>query len=298
MKKFVVKTVIFLLILLLYFGVNAVINYSIYSLRPVPLVHKSVLIAGDSHTQQSLNPNLFSSAHNISLAADPYVVIYWKLQKIVESYRPDTLIIGFAPHNIAAFNDAKFIMNREGNWASELYRRTYPIEHFHEIDSIVPIDYLAYYKILWKQICFYPKISHENYIGYYYSSPITWVPSEWKKTIDNHYFSNGKEQGLSDISVSYLDSIVNLCQTKHITLVLVSNPVHKNYFDHIPPEIWKTYDSLKTQYKNKAIIIDRTQEYYPDSLHLDTDHLNERGSTRFTKEVIEDLKSKKVQRAN
>lgn len=293
MKKFVVKIICFFLILLLYFGVNAMINYSIYSLKPVSLADKNMLIAGDSHIQQGLNPNLFNSANNISLSADPYVLIYWKLKKIVESYTPDTLIVGFAPHNIAAFNDAKFTMNLEGHWAAELYRRTYPVEHFNEIDSIVPIDYLAYYKILWKQICFYPKINHENYIGYYYSSPLTWAPAESQKTINDHYFSKGKEQGLSNVSMNYLDSIVNLCHTKHITLILVSSPVHKNYYSHIPLRVLNAYDSLKTHYKNKTIIIDRTKEYYPDSLHLDTDHLNERGSDRFTKEVIEDLKQKR-----
>jgi len=293
MKKFVVNLTSFLLILLLYFGANAFINYCIYTLRPVPLAHRNVLIIGDSHTQQSLNPNLFTSAHNISLAADPYVVLYWKLQKIVETYHPDTIILGFAPHNISQFNDTKFSVNDEGNWASEIFKRSYPIEHFHDIDSIVSVDYLTYYKILWKQICFYPKINHENYIGYYYSSPITWVPAEWKMTINKHYYLHEKELGVSAISVSYLDSIVNLCQQQNIVLVLASNPVHKNYFERIPSTIWNKYSALKNEYKNKAIIIDRTQEYYPDSLHLDADHLNEGGAHRFTREVIEDLKKQK-----
>lgn len=291
MKKFVVNTATFILGILLFFGANALFNFSLYTLAPVAIKKQRVLIIGDSHTQQSLNPNLFHDAQNISLAAEPYVLTYWKLKKITESYRPDTLIVGFGPHNFAKYHDFKFAAGADESWSTELFKRSYAIEHFNEIDTVISVDYLTYYKTLWKQICFYPRINHTNYLGYYYSANATWDLNKWEPIIKKQYLlENNEFGGLSHVSVRYLDSIVTLCQAKKITLVLAGSPVYKEYYDHIPTEIIHEFDSLKTKYRQSAIIIDRVHDFYPDSLYLDADHLNERGATRFTKEVMEELK--------
>ncbi len=44
---------------------------------------------------------------------------------------------------------------------------------------------------------------------------------------------------------------------------------------------------LKNKYSNYCLIIDKANGEYPDSLFLNSDHLNEKGANRFTGEVIE-----------
>ena len=108
MKLFIKNILLFCIIPILYFSLNIIINIYIYSHSYIELKHKNILIIGDSHTEKSLNPIFFHSAQNISQTAEPYILTFWKIKKIIKSYKPDTLIIGFSPHNISAFNDQKF----------------------------------------------------------------------------------------------------------------------------------------------------------------------------------------------
>ena len=144
MKRFIHKTAFFALLPMLFFGANMLINYFNYTGQSTPIDIPRVLIAGDSHPQKSLNPALFSDARNISQSAEPYVLTFWKLKNLFKANAPDTLIIGFSPHNISQFNDLKF---SERKWSSELFRRSYPIQEFRRISTQIPIDYTTYYRV-------------------------------------------------------------------------------------------------------------------------------------------------------
>ena len=50
------------------------------------------------------------------------------------------------------------------------------------------------------------------------------------------------------------------------------------------------YDGLIEKYNDSHIIFDKTRESYPDSLLMDSDHLNQMGAKRFTTELIEYVK--------
>ena len=264
-----------------------VINRYLYNKQIVPIKDENILIAGDSHTQKSLNPEYFVSAQNISQSAEPYVLTYWKLKKIFNSYIPDTLIIGFAPHNISQFNDFKFSNEK---WSSEMFKRSYPIEEFDRISNIISIDYTTYYKILLKQTALFPKTNHINYLGNY-STGTNNDLSDSETAINRHYYQKGIELNLSELAVNYLDSIVELCNINKIELVLVSSPVHKQYLNNIPLAIMDNYVDLTQKYNINLIVFDYTKEVYPDSLFLNSDHLNENGAEMFTTELIKYLKS-------
>lgn len=286
MNKFITKLVVFLFILILYFGFNVILNIFFYTHTEIELDKSNVLIMGDSHPQLSLNPKLFYNAQNISQPAEPLVLTFWKLKYITNSYIPDTLIIGFSPHNLSAYNDFKF-SNRK--WMSTMFKRSYSIQNLESIDSDIEVNYIEYYRTVLKQIGFYPKKNHNNFIGSYKNTVSNNV-SDWESAIKRHYFLNETELGISDISVNHLDSIVNLCNNKNITLVLTSNPVHKNYLENIPSTIINKHILLMHQYNDRLITIDRTKNIYPDSLFRNSDHLNDHGANRFSKEVIDYLK--------
>lgn len=267
-----------------------IVNCIIFTSQTLNIDSTRVLIAGDSHTEKSLNPDFFANAQNISQAAEPYVLTYWKLRHIFKYYKPDTLILGFAPHNISQFNDYKFSSRK---WSQEMFKRSYPIESYKNVENLIPINYFDFYTTLWKQTAFYPKRKHVNYLGKYSNNKFNDV-SDWESTIKRHYEWNGEVLGVSDVCVSYLDSIMKISQKQEIIVVLTSNPVYNKYFDKIPNYIMKKYKSVLERYENQAIIFEKMQETaYPDSLFLDADHLNLSGANRFTQELITYLNKNK-----
>ncbi|HAB89233.1 MAG TPA: hypothetical protein DCF84_01765 [Bacteroidetes bacterium] len=261
------------------------VNYLIYTGSSEPIPKSNILIAGDSHPQHSLNPKYFHDAQNISQSAEPYVLTYWKLKKIVQSSIPDTLIIGLAPHNISQFNDLKF---SKQPWASEMFSRSYPIEEFSDISDKISVDFPSYYKVLWKQTAFYPKSNHIPYAGGYENVEGSYI-TDIADAVKRHYYLNGELLGVSDLALEYLDSIVSLAHAKDITLIMVSNPVHEQYLNKIPDRIMEKFDELIDVYSNEHLVFDKTRSYYPDSLYLNADHLNEFGAKRFTMEFIDYL---------
>lgn len=263
-----------------------VINYIIYNGQTIPINKNNVLIVGDSHPQTSLNPEYFNDAQNISQLAEPYILTYWKLKSIFKSYIPDTLIIGFAPHNISQFNDLKF---SDQKWSGEMFRRSYPIQEFYKISGIIDIDYKLFYKTFWKQTAFFPKRNHINYIGTY-SNTNTSNIKDWKTAIERHYYQNGIQLGVSELAVNYFDSIVNLANSKKTKLIMVSNPVHEQYLKNIPVSIMEKYIELTNKYSMNHIVFNKTMDKYPDSLYLNSDHLNEMGAKKFTEELNEYIK--------
>lgn len=288
MKRFLYKITIFFLIPFLYFLVNMTINYFVYATQSLPINKASVLIVGDSHPRRSLNPIYFHDAQNISQPAEPYVLTFWKLKCVFKTYIPDTLIIGVAPHNISQFNDLKFSHSR---WASEMFRRSYPIHNYTNISHEIPVDYLTFAEVLWKQTALFPKKNHINFIGNYSNKKSSDV-SDAYKVIKRHYYDNKKKLGVSELSVNYLDSIVRLCDSKGIQLILVSHPVHKTYLNNIPDEIIKKHNELTEKYDLNHIVYNKTKDNYPDSLFLNSDHMNEYGAKKFSMELIKFLNNK------
>ncbi|MDZ7847226.1 MAG: hypothetical protein U5L96_10875 [Owenweeksia sp.] len=162
MSRFLRKLLVFSLIPLLYFGVNGLINWHLISKSSVDTEKAELLIMGDSHLQKALDPNAFNKALSFAQESEPYVVTYWKLKKILANNDPNTIIIGFAPQNLSAFNDLKF---SNDFWAAEMFKRTYPISNYGAIDTIVPIDYPTFYKVIWRQTGFFPRQNHKFYLG-------------------------------------------------------------------------------------------------------------------------------------
>ena len=74
MRKFIVKAMFFSVIPFFYFGTNMIINQRIYHKQVAPVKEISIIIAGDSHPQKSLNPIFFENAQNISQFAEPYIM--------------------------------------------------------------------------------------------------------------------------------------------------------------------------------------------------------------------------------
>lgn len=281
MLRFVKNILIFLVIPIILFGLNISINKYFSNNEPLDIKRSKVLICGDSHTQKGINPVFFNDAQNISQSAEPYVLSFWKLRKIFNNYLPDTIILGFGPHNFARFNDFKF---KNKKLSEEMFKRSYSIEMFENVSNKIPIDYKKYYLTLWKQTGFFPKRKHQNYLGNY-SNVKTTNLSSLDKIIDRHY----GEKGISIIAEDYLDSISNLCSLNGVKLILLNTPVHRSYRENIPKDVMKKFIDLKNKYEKNNLVLDKSLFFVEDSLFRDSDHLNEFGAKKFTKKLIHSL---------
>ena len=287
MNRFLKKLSKFAIILLGFFLFNSLINFCIIKKQNLPLEKTNILIVGDSHTKRSMNPNYFNNASNICQNAEPYILTYWKIKKIFNSFTPDTIVIGFSPHNISKFNDFKF---SSSNWANEMFERSYTLLNINKLPKELKFNKKTYYKKVWKKLAIFPRKNHINYIGEYSNSKSSDL-SDVKKIIDRHYYKNGHELDVSKISVSYLDSIVKLCESKKIKIILLASPLHKNYLSNIPGEISSSHKNILNKYSNDHITINWISNNYEDSLFLDNNHLNEFGAKKFAFEVKDFLKN-------
>ncbi len=218
MKRFILNTFFFLLIPLVYFGVNFLINYIYISKQKSDIPEVNVLIVGDSHTMKSLKADLFNSALNISETSEPFIITFWKLDFIFDSFIPDTVILGFSYHNISKIGDLRFSDNK---WASEMFKRAYPFKKFDNIKNIIEINYNSLFRTIWKQTCFYPKKKHIKFQTNHKIIKKSFN-NDYKEAIQRHYFYNTTQADISQVSIGYLDSIINLCISHKIVLILVT----------------------------------------------------------------------------
>lgn len=273
------------LVFVAYMSVNYVINSRRIANNPPPLKPVRVLVIGDSHVEKGIDPALFASANNIAQSAEPYYITYWKLLECLRHIHPDTVLLGFNRHHLSGFNDKKLY---DAYWSNEMFQRIYPIERLHQLDTI-PIDWASFYRAKAKNMGLYRKNRHYGWIGKYTNNK-TSVTNDQKQVLQRHYFYNKKNAGISSNSIAYLDSLVNKCAQEKIKLILVGTPVHNNYYKGIPSNFTAEYDKQKQRLQTKGIpVIDLAQSAYPDSLFLNTDHLNAIGAQRFTLELLSQI---------
>lgn len=284
MRKFIKKLLLYLLIPSIYIGANFIINAQILKKATPKVATAKVLILGDSHFRRAINPAYFQSAINVSQQGEPYVATFWKLKKLQPIIQPDTVFLAYSPYNIGAFNDLKF---ENPMWATTMFERYYPILDFKNLENI-DISCKTYYRVLLNEMGLFPNQNQINYIGNFVKEDdgISRVHN-FKGVIDRHFYDNEKELGISETSVNYLDSLIQFCEKREITPILVGTPVHRDYFKLIPTAVQERFELEKDRLEAKGIaVIDKTNNFYPDSCYLDADHLNSRGMKIFMEELI------------
>ena len=281
MNKFIIHTIFFLLGITIIFSINWSINYLIITKSDIPIKKSKILIIGDSHPSRGVNPEILENAINVCQSAEPYIITFWKLKKIITKAQPEKVIIGFSPHNISNFNDFKFNNER---WQLEMFKRSYLIEEFRSINKI-KIDFKQYYIFLFKQLCLFPKQNHIYYIGNHEKSDHSNLSGS-QKTINKHYYFNNQKPEISETSISYLDSIINLCIKRQITPILINTPLHISYKEKIPGIIQERYNKEILRFRNQGVKI------YTDSITIykkenfyNSDHLNNSGAKIFSKKL-------------
>ena len=192
MKRFLKKATLFGAILVVYIAANLAVNWAIIRTLRLPLKRADLLIAGDSHIQHALDPAAFPSAASVAQGAEPYPLTYWKLQRIFNTHRPRTLVLGFSHHSLSAFNDVKFTHPK---WATEMFKRSYLLHDFRTTPDI-PYEQRVYLGVVLGQVGLFPHTGHITFIGGY-SADTKNKLGDGTAQIKRHFFLDGQKLGLS-----------------------------------------------------------------------------------------------------
>tara|TARA_B110000116_G_C16680966_1_gene510684 strand:+ start:140 stop:1018 length:879 start_codon:yes stop_codon:yes gene_type:complete len=281
LKKFILSLSLFTVFLFSYFIGIFIINYNISD--NISIDKKDIIIVGDSRLGASLNPKQMRSAQNICQNAEPYYLTYLKLKFLFDkNVNPDTVIIGFGHHNISNYNEYKL---KDEFWTDRMFNTTYLLSK--EILNIqkIEIDYLQLFLIYSRNMCLIPKSDHyKSFIGEFQERKGHHTINNYQNRIDQIFYY--KDYDVSELCISYLDSIVHISVKNQITPILIATPVPDAYYELIPATVIERYDLIKARYLEEGIrVIDLTRSKYSKDYFYNADHLNTRGARRFTGEV-------------
>jgi hypothetical protein len=245
----------------------------------------SVLVLGDSHTQNGLNiETRIPKSLNLSASAESYYFCYNKLKFFVDNGQLiNKVILGFGAHSLSKSLDTVWLMS-EDNFI-EKFRTYSPFLDFKTMPFFfnqVNWGPFTYFKLL-PALVYQPFYALERklllnklpYIGGY-------DPNNKQLKIDSNQNSlvNKQEESISEIQVYYLKKITDLCVSKNIELILLNMPVYSGEkINHLLLE-----DSSIKIFDYGDLW--KGNEYY----FADYVHLNEKGANKFSEVLAEDLK--------
>ncbi len=287
MPGFLRKVLVFGVVLLAYLGLMYAVNCMSATLN-APRAGETILIAGDSHVERALNPELLGSAESVAQNMEPYYVTYWKLKRMLAGSPVKTLILGLTHHQLSDFNDLKLSHQR---WAPEMFRRIYVIEEAEAAARHgIKVDRSELWRAKFRNMCLYPKWTHDAFLGGYTSSSDS-LSLDQEHSLKRHFQRDGETCGISTYSLACLESIVDLCTRLGIRIVFIAPPVHSLYFEGIPEVFIRRYEELTADLRARGLEVwDYTRLPMEDSGFLNSDHLNERGARQFSQLVATRLR--------
>ncbi|MBK8497411.1 MAG: hypothetical protein IPL52_01010 [Flavobacteriales bacterium] len=282
MKALIRALLLFTIAPLLWCAVMAAINVRKEKSEGTGIDARTVAF-GDSHMGCSIDPRVLKGAANTALPAEPYLLSWYKLKHLSAQHRIDTVLLGFAPHNLSDKDHRKF---HDNGWATErLMKRMYPLVPFREAMGL-PLHRKTYLRTLFMRYCTWPQESHVTYIGHF-SGLGAKFHADSVQALQRHFLEeDGAVAPISAYGIACLDSIVALCHRERMALYLIGSPLHESYRRGIPEAYLARYAALSARYESEAVhVIDRTALFAGDSLFANSDHLNGRGAKLFTREL-------------
>lgn len=282
MRRFILRVVLFFGLLMALMAINYGLNRYFIQHTHLPLNQTQILILGDSHLATALDPAFLPNSENICQFGEPYLITYHKLKFILEQgagSQIKTILLGFSPHNLAAFNDYKLSGITE---TTKLIERSYPLMNLTDY-AVQPVDSRTYFKIWGRSMLLYPSRQHFSFIGQYEPQTAFLKSADAQAKLNEHYAPYGETLGQSAIALQYLEAIQSLSEAHDIELILVGAPLHTSYLAGIPEPIARHYEETKQHFKARGLtVLDYGALPLPDSLFFNHDHLNSNGAAYFT----------------
>lgn len=262
----------------LYLALNFLFNR--HRLTDPITVQGTTLIMGDSHLRTAVDPELLTNTSNICRGAEPYVMTYFKLKRILQdNSQIERVILGFSYNSFSGYQDIRLTGTKAGSQFSRYYE-VLPLSLLDQID----ISKSKFYQTYVGELALYPNFSERFNLGGFQKHEPGIDKANLMETINKHFYPTGEFIGTSNHAKIYLDSIVHLTKDEDISLILLAAPLHAAYRERVPAEIKDYFTSVKLDMKKQGVLVldflDRPTE---DVEFKDYDHLCYLGAKEFTK---------------
>jgi hypothetical protein len=265
------------------------LNLIIIKKSEFPLSDVNILIIGDSHNGNAINPKLFKDTYNISSSGESFVPTYYKLKKIISECSVDTILLSLSPHNLSAFNEKKYLDKNKNRHFFNCYHTLFNKKSLKNLK----INFFDFYKIHFYRMALLPHSNHlDLMIGSFRESKKNILDiDKIDERIKKHFFNGSNLFDISETMISHLDSIIKICEQNSIKLYLVSTPLHKRYYQAIPKKFKDEFEiQIERLNISKVSVLDYTDAFKENFLFRDGDHLNIYGADKFTKIIKNRLK--------
>lgn len=256
MTDFLRKLLIKLLVML---SIMAILPFAIFWLPAKPL--PQTLFLGDSHFNKTL-----ISVNNFALGSETTLFSFFKLKKIIQQQKVDTVYLAFGYHNLSDFFN-------EYDERPIIVERYFPYMPLAEKASFAFM--LNYPRMITSFAREYKKRNNPIPGGFELPPTNAFDSNKCKERVkyvfQNHSFYSKNLAGL--------DSIKNLCRQNQIALFLVNTPLHPSFRKTIPDNFLEKYKLITQHYQ----LINLENVFLEDEYFLpDGDHLSQKGVKHFT----------------
>lgn len=254
-----------------------------YELNP----EKEILFLGDSHIECAVNDSLIPKSLNLGKSSESYYFSYYKLKKLLENNSSiKQVYLGVSYHNVSNYYD-QFITGKYSSDIAQNYYYILPVKEQAKMFYWNKGNLVLFVKSIVK--IGFSKIVNRNkhsFLGGFKNNfeNMTAVKSSMDKRLLFQYYDAEETKSFSELNISYLSKIVELCKQNNIKIAALNTPIHYYYHKKIP-----------SIYKNKINeIIQLNQIKYIDLSELnlnnydyipDGDHFSKSGSTMTTIEI-------------
>ena len=268
----------------------------------------TILVAGDSHAEASVNPSLLPHSVNIARSCENYFYTYYKLCHFLNSNsQVSTVVLAFSWHNFARdyqepilFGDVGRnvdsyfpLLDQPGKDLIKSWKSSYMVPWARYTFGLPLQVYRDH--LLQRQLLGLPLRREDfDFFGGYESLKTSNIDQENINKKLRLYYSGlcNSDFDMSKYMIEYLHKILKLCSQRKIKVVLFNSPVHQIYRDGVPNRAVTSLDSLQLKLRSQfdnVIYIDCSNLQLPSENYYDGDHVNSRGSTILTKYLADEL---------
>lgn len=264
----------------------------------------SIVFAGDSNIECSINDSLISGSINIAQSGEAYLYSYAKLRALLNyNSQINKVFIGFSDHEIlkdkedlVLFDDSFIIEKIKSynyllnNTEKKLIITNKPFAYLKGFLQSIFNNFIVYVKSCTSKDSNYRIL---NFGGYLYLSRNKLDEDirfhEKSKTDSTSY--KPIEKGL--LQEEYLRLISQLCRQKSVKLILLNTPKHSYYSNIITTEIKNNGLSFRNSLSQDSLL-ELSSFHLPDSCFSDISHLNYKGARIFSQYLNEQIQLKTI----
>lgn len=282
MKKFILKSLFFLIVVVISFVVFWAILCSNRDKTLKLPDNCTIVFLGNSHMECAVNDTILKNSFNFGRSADKTEFIYSKV-KLLKKYNPelDTIVIGY--DNVLCYQSADSAFN------SVLYSPYFFDTHnlstitnllkkssFGYIESHIsrPFDWFKLFQFGKSFIDKGTNVKDLSNLGGYVYLERDKLNEDIKRRGN---IKINKNRSFDELSVYFLDETLKFCQENNMIVIFLCPPQHKESFlDSI------SYRDYFMQNYNNIKFYDFKDMELPDSCFGDLDHLNYKGAKVFS----------------